>query len=79
MIDPGRGPVEEGPGEGEISTGALAFPGSRGGVGGNAVQHYKRGDIPFQPSKRGADGGSALRPLLRFLKCPDTGKENVAK
>src|SRR5262249_5884913 len=37
MIDPGRGPVGEGPGEGEISTGALAFPGVRGRSGGTPV------------------------------------------
>jgi hypothetical protein len=37
MIDPGRGPVEEGPGEGEISTGALAFPGVPGMSGGTPV------------------------------------------
>ena len=39
MIDPGRTSrsAEEGPGEGEISTGALAFPGVPGMSGGTPV------------------------------------------
>jgi len=53
MIDPGRTSrsAEEG-----ISTGALAFPRGSRGRWGNAAHDYTRSGIPYQPSKRGAEG-----------------------
>ncbi len=80
MIDPARTSrsAEEGPGREENLNRGLAFSqGIRGGRWGNAAQDYMRSGIPFQPSKRGAEGRWLCAPFSP--KCPHTRKEQISK
>jgi hypothetical protein len=74
----------EGPGRRGILDRGLSVPGESRGVGGNAAQHYKRGDVPFQLKQKGRRRPDLCAPTslpqvssLQFSRLPVSIKANA--